>query len=193
MEALTPLSSDKPELRRHFRALRAAFIARAGTEASHRLTENLQRLLHDLQVGQVGLYQPRFDEARFELEEEEAFFYPRIEGEILQFYRPQSPSAFVKGPLGLREPDPTRSKPFDFAQKFVICCPGVVFDWQGGRLGMGKGFYDRYLAAHPHALRVGVGYQIQVSKDPLPADSWDQSLDWVVTEEMILRTSNRSL
>jgi 5-formyltetrahydrofolate cyclo-ligase len=192
LEALTSVSSDKPELRRHFRAARAAFIARSGSESSTRLSAHLLRLVRDLGPGPVLVYHPLFDEARFQLESE-SLYYPRVEGDKLAFYRPNNPEAFLKGGLGMLEPDPERSTPLDPAQGFVICCPGVAFDWQGGRIGMGKGFYDRFLGAHPRGVRVGVGYQIQVSKDPLPADSWDQTMDWIVTEEMVLRTSNRSL
>jgi 5-formyltetrahydrofolate cyclo-ligase len=58
---------------------------------------------------------------------------------------------------------------------------------------MGKSYYDRFFARHARCLRIGVVYHVQVSTDPLPADSWDQPLDWIVTEKMILRTSKRSL
>jgi 5-formyltetrahydrofolate cyclo-ligase len=68
----------------------------------------------------------------------------------------------------------------------------VAADQFGTRLGLGKGYYDRFFAQFPQALRVAVIFQIQFSKDPLPVDSWDQPLDWIVTESMILRTSTRS-
>jgi 5-formyltetrahydrofolate cyclo-ligase len=56
---------------------------------------------------------------------------------------------------------------------------------------MGKGYYDQFFSSYPQAIRVAVVFQIQFSKLPLPVDSWDQPLDWIVTESMILRTSTR--
>ena len=37
-----------------------------------------------------------------------------------------------------------------------IICPLVAFDPEGHRLGMGAGYYDRLLAAHPEATRIGL-------------------------------------
>jgi 5-formyltetrahydrofolate cyclo-ligase len=60
------------------------------------------------------------------------------------------------------------------------------------RLGLGKGYYDRFFAHHPDVLRVGVVFHVQVSSHPLPADSWDQAMDWIVSEKMILRVNARN-
>lgn len=38
----------------------------------------------------------------------------------------------------------------------VVLVPGLAFDQQGGRLGWGRGYYDRALAQAPGAQRVGV-------------------------------------
>jgi hypothetical protein len=37
----------------------------------------------------------------------------------------------------------------------VVFVPGLSMDTLGNRLGRGLGFYDRYLATHPHARRIG--------------------------------------
>ena len=67
----------------------------------------------------------------------------------------------------------------------ILLVPLVGFDMTGRRLGMGGGYYDATLAA----LRAGaagilaVGYAFAVQQVPeLPAGSWDQRLDWIVTE-----------
>ncbi len=65
----------------------------------------------------------------------------------------------------------------------IVLLPLVAFDDQGGRLGMGAGWYDRALAAEDvGALRVGVGWSVQQAED-LPRDPWDVPLDAVVTEQ----------
>lgn len=181
---------DKAALRRHFRDARAEFVKREGTKAATTLTHNLQRLIGDLGIAQVAIYSPLKDEASFHLQSEESYFFPRLTGDDMAFWRPTT--ELQTGALGIAEPEPETSTPLNTTQPMLICCPAVAVDWQGHRMGMGRGYYDRFFANHPGAVRVGVAFQIQVSKDPLPVDSWDQPLDWIVTEEMILRTSNRS-
>jgi 5-formyltetrahydrofolate cyclo-ligase len=189
-ENLALKTTDKSALRRQFRDLRATFVKRAGAKASTGLSQNLQRLIGDLAIAQVAVYSPLADEASFTLQGE--FFYPRLTGDEMAFWRPTAGHDFTPGALGIAEPEPEKSAPLDPNQPMLICCPAVSLDWQGRRLGMGKGYYDRFFSSHPSAIRVGVAFQVQVTKDPLPVDSWDQTLDWIVTEEMILRTSNRS-
>jgi len=64
----------------------------------------------------------------------------------------------------------------------VILAPLVAFDQQGSRLGMGGGYYDRYLARQPRALYVGLAHHFQGLNATLPKQPWDQPLDAVVTE-----------
>lgn len=68
----------------------------------------------------------------------------------------------------------------------VIIVPLVGFDEAGNRLGMGGGWYDRFLAVQPHALTIGLAFECQ--KVPLvPIEAHDQSLDVIVTEAAIYR------
>jgi 5-formyltetrahydrofolate cyclo-ligase len=60
--------------------------------------------------------------------------------------------------------------------------PGVAFDRRGGRLGMGAGYYDRWLATgERRGLALGLAFGEQVV-DAVPVDPWDRRLDGVVTE-----------
>ena len=58
--------------------------------------------------------------------------------------------------------------------------PGLAFTPRGLRLGRGKGFYDRLLAAHPGGRLVGLAFDCQILPD-LPHSPWDIPMDWVVT------------
>lgn len=55
--------------------------------------------------------------------------------------------------------------------------PGLAFDANGYRLGLGKGVYDRLLHNAP-GLKVGVAYEWQ-RVPALPHDDWDVTLDQV--------------
>ena len=182
------------ELRRYYRESRRQFIDKEGQAAAKRLSANLRRLLSEQAVGdtQVCLYRPMAEEASFDLKALNHYFYPCLKGEELEFRRPSGDEDFRANAYGVLEPILEKSSTLNASCPALVCCPAVAVDWRGQRLGMGKGYYDRYFASHPEATRVAVVYQIQVAKDPLPAESWDQPVDWIVTEEMILRTANRS-
>lgn len=74
----------------------------------------------------------------------------------------------------------------------LILVPGVAFDPQGGRLGRGKGFYDRFLKKTPeNVLRIGLAFDWQMF-DAIPMSETDQYVDVVVTEsKFFFRNSSR--
>jgi 5-formyltetrahydrofolate cyclo-ligase len=68
----------------------------------------------------------------------------------------------------------------------LIIVPLLAFDRRGYRLGYGKGYYDRLLAASP-VTSIGVGFADQ-EVAALPAEAHDQALDWVATEHELIRS-----
>lgn len=44
----------------------------------------------------------------------------------------------------------------------MVLVPAVGFDQQGNRLGYGGGYYDRFLAQYPQAIKVGLAYPFQI-------------------------------
>lgn len=63
----------------------------------------------------------------------------------------------------------------------LVVVPGSVFDENGGRMGYGGGFYDRYLSVHP-ARTLALAYELQVVKEPLPLEAHDIPMDKLITE-----------
>ncbi len=63
----------------------------------------------------------------------------------------------------------------------LIFVPMVGFDAAVNRIGQGGGHYDRYLAAHPQACRIGVAWECQ-RVDRIDARAWDVPMDAIVTE-----------
>ncbi len=68
----------------------------------------------------------------------------------------------------------------DLGPDDLIVVPGVGFDADGFRLGMGGGYYDRTLAAND-AFPVGLAFECQ-RVERLPRASWDRPVAALVTE-----------
>ena len=66
----------------------------------------------------------------------------------------------------------------------LIVMPLAAFDEQRNRIGMGGGYYDRYLAAHPGCYTIALAYECQKT-DRIKADENDIRPDMIITEEKI--------
>jgi len=85
---------------------------------------------------------------------------------------------FTEGKFGILEPGPT-CELADLKRLDLILVPGVAFDWQGHRLGRGKGFYDRLLVEVSGKI-CGVGFDQQVVAT-LPVEPHDVRLNCILT------------
>ena len=86
----------------------------------------------------------------------------------------------VRHPYGMLEPNATCPIfPIEHLQLIVV--PGIAFDRNGYRLGYGKGFYDRFLTKCPHAVVIGLAYQVQLVEDTFP-QAWDVPVQHIFTE-----------
>jgi 5-formyltetrahydrofolate cyclo-ligase len=90
------------------------------------------------------------------------------------------------GKFGVREPASSCAEiPLE---KFdLILAPGVAFDWNGNRLGRGRGFYDRLLA-RTSGLKCGVGYDFQLI-GKIPVEPHDARVNFVVTPGRCLKAA----
>jgi 5-formyltetrahydrofolate cyclo-ligase len=66
----------------------------------------------------------------------------------------------------------------------LILVPGLVFDECGGRLGRGRGFYDRFLKQCP-AFKASLAFEAQILRKKLVLEAHDQLLDALVTERKL--------
>ena len=90
------------------------------------------------------------------------------------------------GKYGIREPNPDFSvlrAPEDFD---VILVPCVGFDEDGGRIGHGAGYYDRYIDRAPDACRACIAFEAQKLEKVVEEDT-DMPMDYVVTEKRVLQ------
>lgn len=64
----------------------------------------------------------------------------------------------------------------------LILVPCLAYDKDNYRLGWGGGFYDKFLAVQPQALKIGLCFYGGYVKNGLPHEPHDISLDKVITE-----------
>ncbi|SHJ87858.1 5-formyltetrahydrofolate cyclo-ligase [Malonomonas rubra DSM 5091] len=115
--------------------------------------------------------------------------YPRVAGERLDFVE-VGESDFQVGAFGVAEPKGRELVAINDIDLLVV--PGVAFDRSGFRLGYGKGFYDRELATIAGAIVVvGLCFDFQLCP-PLPVESHDQRLDYIVTETGLIPCRNEA-
>ena len=110
------------------------------------------------------------------------------DGEI-QLFRIKNLKELAPGNFGILEPKielrrQSGSK-VHLKELGVILVPGVAFDTQGGRLGRGKGFYDRFLKKIPeNVLKIGLAFDWQLF-DAIPMSENDQYIDLVAAESKL--------
>lgn len=61
-----------------------------------------------------------------------------------------------------------------------IIVPGIVFDYNGYRIGYGGGYYDRYLTKFKGQL-ISLAFNIQIV-DEVPVETFDIPVDLIITE-----------
>ncbi len=101
----------------------------------------------------------------------------------VRLYCPDRP--LVKHPFGILEPDETC--PLLIPEQIgMALVPALCYDRKGVRLGMGGGYYDRWLT-HYHGLTVGLCREALL-QDKLPAEPHDRPVDMVITPTQIIHT-----
>jgi 5-formyltetrahydrofolate cyclo-ligase len=91
----------------------------------------------------------------------------------------------VLGKYGIREPAHV-SPEMELNPLDLVLVPGVAFDARGGRLGRGRGFYDRLLAA-VHGTKCGVAFDEQLV-NAVPVGPLDVPLNCILTPTRWIET-----
>ena len=117
-------------------------------------------------------------------------FAPKVEGMHIRFYEIKSLDELKKGYQGIREPEENPEKRFtpDMAARLeaVVLVPGAAFDRQRGRIGYGKGFYDRFFSDYGEVYGIALSFSCQIAKE-IPMEPHDRRPDIIVTENGIIR------
>ena len=100
--------------------------------------------------------------------------------------RALEPGGWIRGRFGIPEPDPETSREVPPEEIDLAVCPGAAFDAAGTRLGMGGGYYDRFLPECGNAAVILAAFEAQRA-ECLPREETDIPMDWIVTEEAVYR------
>lgn len=106
---------------------------------------------------------------------------PRLIENDLSAFVFESFDKMVNGKFNIPEPDSER---FD-DEVDVVIVPGVVFDKEKFRIGMGQGYYDKFLSGKK-CLKIGVCYDFQLT-DKVWRDPHDIAMDIIVSEKGIMK------
>lgn len=115
-------------------------------------------------------------------------YLPRVEGQALKAVRYFGDSTGLKKNFyGILEP---QGKAEDIKNVQVCITPLLAVNSSGYRLGYGGGYYDRFFAAAPNILKVGMGYFLQYT-DEFVQEERDEPLDLFVCERGIINFGRR--
>ncbi|MCW1431131.1 5-formyltetrahydrofolate cyclo-ligase [Novosphingobium sp. JCM 18896] len=180
---------EKQKLRVEMRDLRRRHVAALPDSTRALLFLRPPRPLADLapEGSLVGLYHANANEAptrgyaKWFYENGRHIALPRFtaRGDAMAFHRWHDPfedSDLEQGPYGHLQP----AAEAEAVVPGLVIVPLLAFTAEGGRLGQGGGHYDRWLAAHPDTLAVGIGWDDQ-RVDHLPIEDHDRTLNAVVT------------
>lgn len=109
---------------------------------------------------------------------------PLVKQDQLEFYT--EVNQWQENQWGIKEPVPSSSKKILLSDHAAVFVPGVAFDRMGRRLGRGKGFYDKSLQNYL-GLKIGVCFAKQISNGNLPVLEHDILMDFIITENFILK------
>ena len=108
---------------------------------------------------------------------------PRVEGDTLVFCQIRSFDDLQEGCFHVLEP---QGIPVENDVRALIVMPGVAFDLQKHRIGYGRGFYDRWLSAHPGHPTAALSFDFALEPS-VPSEDTDIVPDMLVTDRRIIR------
>ena len=178
---------SKDRLRREMRCARKALSRETVEELSRRIVSKVEELPEYRLARIVMIYRAVQGEVSLELLQGKIFAYPLCTGPgEMRALLPEGEGAWRTGAFGIPEPVRELSREIAPEEIDLVLCPCTAFDPDCRRLGMGGGYYDRFLPRCTGAKFIAVAYEFQ-RVEALEAQSWDIPMDAVVTEERVYR------
>lgn len=192
-ESNPSISERKKGLRQKMLAMRRALSANETESRSFSLKENILSLPEYKNAKKIMAFLAMKGESNLDgfirqalLDGKEVYIPVCLPERQMEARRLIDMEHFEKGPLGLRNLpagyEVTSPESLD-----LVLIPGLAVSQEGIRLGMGAGYYDRYLARVPFEKRVAALWDFQVIPD-IPSEPFDQKIAKIVTDKSVIVT-----
>ena len=115
------------------------------------------------------------------LSRDKKIYVPRIDPEEKKILMIETSdlNELKPGSYGVMEPPLDQARVGDPQDLDLAIVPGLGFDREGGRLGRGKGYFDRFLKEARNAYKIGLAFECQIV-DQIPRNENDVLLDEVL-------------
>lgn len=184
----------KHHLRKEMKATLAAMPEKTAKDKSYAACKSLLELQEYRDAQVVMLYLPipcEVDTAEIALhawQADKTVLAPKIgptQKHLLPLEIHSLDDGLTAGQLGILEPTDGQVWPMEDIDFIIV--PALAYDRNGGRLGRGGGFYDRFLAHHEvKAVTCGLGFSEQLV-DELPMHTHDYPVQILVTDTDVIR------
>jgi 5-formyltetrahydrofolate cyclo-ligase len=185
-----PVVPGRRELRERLHATRDRFVADAVSAAHSALAARLGEVLAELMPDGLGLYWPlrsEFNAAVACLADKRLESTPLALPYVKKTPREMHYRAWDRREPGARDECGIPATEGAPVVPDVVLVPCLGFTASGYRLGYGGGYFDRWLAGHPHVTAVGVAWSgCEIGEAELRPEPHDQRLMLIVTEQGVL-------
>lgn len=186
------LSEQKKALRKEMRSKRASMSKEDRDIASHKIISNLLNNPIYKSAATIMAYSSMPEEIQLNelfdnsFANDKTLAIPLIigRGTMRPVFLP-TVGDLVVGDFGIMTVRQDKRKFVEFDDIDCVIVPGAAFDRQGNRLGLGGGYYDRFLQRVPNAKRVALSFEYQLL-EMVPAEPHDAKMDIIITENETL-------
>ena len=178
----------KRKLRNQYKQYRLTLPADVKADYDKRICDALMKMVSFKHSETILMYAPLAGEidimpiAERALEMGKKVAFPRCveDPRNLDFKYVSSTDELRSGSYSIAEPTEEMKSVTDLSRSICII-PGIVFDKEGYRVGYGKGYYDRFLAAYD-GTKFGLVYS-ECILDMVPRGHFDRHVDILISEK----------
>jgi 5-formyltetrahydrofolate cyclo-ligase len=91
----------------------------------------------------------------------------------------------IVGKYDLKMPNQETARIVSPSSIQMVVIPAVAFDRAGNRLGLGAGYYDRFLAEARDSVLIGMAWECQLV-NKLPSEAHDITMQYIMTEKGLI-------
>ena len=96
------------------------------------------------------------------------------------------------GDFGIMTVRQEKRKYVELEEIDCIIVPGAAFDRNGNRLGLGGGYYDRFLKRAENIKRIALAFEFQIT-EKIPNEEHDEKVDIIITENETIKSERRKI